>query len=177
MRHSLALLLAALAWATALAIATSKTDECVVGDGHVLAARGSQTRLLPDPRSPAGIHRAVASFAKDIEAARTLCDHAEFELSRIDGATLALPGKFNQAASTILGGSKFNTYTGNQEWVTQAREEGIDIEVTGVKDEEARITFMSGIAIMGTDEQQSIMDNIDRRSGAVKQHWEVLTFI
>lgn len=69
LRHSLALLLAALAWATALAIATSRTDECVVGDGHVLAARGSQTRLLTDQRSSAGVHRAVASFAKDIEAA------------------------------------------------------------------------------------------------------------
>jgi hypothetical protein len=44
------------------------------------------------------------------------------------------------------------------EWAIKLREEGVDLADVGVMDEEARITFRTAVAIMGTDEQQALLD-------------------
>jgi hypothetical protein len=44
------------------------------------------------------------------------------------------------------------------EWATKLREEGIDLAEVGVMDEEARLTFRTAVAILGTDEQQALLD-------------------
>lgn len=94
-----------------------------------------------------------------------MCDRAEFELHKIESASFSLPGRFNRAASTAVGGSKSDTYVSNQDWAIQAREQGVDITDTGVREEEARITFLSGIVIMGTNEQQKrVLDDVDGRT-------------
>ncbi|KAF2451289.1 hypothetical protein P171DRAFT_459384 [Karstenula rhodostoma CBS 690.94] len=103
-------------------------------------------------------HSVCPEHRADLDKARKLCDSAETELSKVYTAGLALPGAFNTAASTIFGGSKAGTYTGNMEWAVKLREEGVDLAEVGVMDEEARITFRTALAIMGTDEQQALLD-------------------
>lgn len=44
------------------------------------------------------------------------------------------------------------------EWAVKLREDGVDLGEIGVMDEEARITFRTAVAIMGTDEQQALLD-------------------
>lgn len=87
-----------------------------------------------------------------------MCDVAELELSEVYNAGLALPGAFNTAASTIFGGSSAGTYSSNMDWAMKLEEEGINFQEMGVMDEEARITFRTAVAIMGTDEQQRLLD-------------------
>ncbi|CAI6276438.1 unnamed protein product [Periconia digitata] len=111
-------------------------------------------------------HTVCPEYRDNIEAARGLCNIAERELSKIDSAGHSLPGSFNNAASTVVGGSKSETYTGNRDWAVQARRDGLDIVETGVNDETARIVFMSGIALMGTFEQQKNLKGVD--DGKVK---------
>ena len=90
--------------------------------------------------------------------ARKLCDIAEVELTKSHIAGLALPGTFNTAASTVFGGSNTGSYTGDKEWAVELKGEGMDIGDMGVMDQEARITFKTGVAIMGSDEQQNMLD-------------------
>ncbi|KAK7179874.1 argonaute siRNA chaperone complex subunit Arb1 [Paraphaeosphaeria sporulosa] len=103
-------------------------------------------------------HSVCPEYREDLDGARKLCDTAEKELSKVYNAGLSLPGAFNTAASTIFGGSKSGTYTGNMEWATKVREDGVDLGEVGVMDEEARITFRTAVAIMGTDEHQALLD-------------------
>lgn len=103
-------------------------------------------------------HSVCDEYRTDLGKARELCDIAESQLPKTHAAGLALPGAFNSAASTIFGGSKAGTYAGNNTWAIQLKEEGVDLGDIGVMDEEARITFRTGVAIMGTDEQQSMLD-------------------
>ncbi|KAF9739294.1 hypothetical protein PMIN06_001013 [Paraphaeosphaeria minitans] len=103
-------------------------------------------------------HSVCPEYRADLDRARKLCDTAETELSKVYNAGLALPGIFNTAASTIFGGSKAGTYTGNMEWAIKLKEDGVNLGEVGVMDEEARITFRTAIAIMGTDEQQALLD-------------------
>lgn len=42
---------------------------------------------------------------------------------------------------------------GDQAWAEELKNEGMEFDVIGIRDEEARIKFMTGIAVMGTDEQ------------------------
>lgn len=44
-------------------------------------------------------------------------------------------------------------YTGDKSWADDMREEGLQMKQIGLRDEEARIKFTTGVAIMGTDEQ------------------------
>jgi hypothetical protein len=103
-------------------------------------------------------HSVCNEYRDSIDAARKLCDTAESELTKTTAAGLALPGSFNCAASTIFCGSKAGTYTGDKEWAIQLKEQGVDLGDPGLMDQEARITFRTGVAILGTDEQQSMLD-------------------
>lgn len=69
----------------------------------------------------------------------------------------ALPGEFNQSASTLFGGSYAGTYIGNKSWATEMKEEGVDLEAVGISEEVARINFSTGVAIMGSDEQYEMI--------------------
>jgi hypothetical protein len=72
-------------------------------------------------------------------------------------AGLALPGDFNKSASAIFGGAHAGTYAGDKSWVNAMKMEGINIEEVGIRDEEARIKFTTGISIMGSDEQCDLL--------------------
>ncbi|PVI03560.1 hypothetical protein DM02DRAFT_247412 [Periconia macrospinosa] len=109
-------------------------------------------------------HNVCPEYRGDIEEARALCDLAEVELSRIDNAGSSLPGSFNLAASTILGVSKSDAYAGFQDWNVETHAEGLTLTDTELRYEEAKIVFMSGIAIIGTDKQQGLMDDIDGKT-------------
>lgn len=79
---------------------------------------------------------------------------AEKELPKVNAAGLALPGDFNRSASAIFSGAHAGVYTGDKAW---AQEEGMQLTELGLRDEEARIKFKTGIAIMGTDEQCDLL--------------------
>lgn len=82
-----------------------------------------------------------------------ICDLAEQELPNVFAAGLALPGDFNKSASTIFGGAHAGMYTGTQAWAKEIRSEGIEFEDTGIRHEEAKIKFATGVAILGSEEQ------------------------
>jgi hypothetical protein len=97
-------------------------------------------------------HNVCDEYREDLLAARKVCDQAEFELAKVYTAGLVLPGPFNLAASTIFGGTQAGTYTGNMTW---ARD--MDMEESGMRDDQARVTFMTGVAILGTDAQYDLI--------------------
>ncbi|KAJ4301658.1 hypothetical protein N0V90_003751 [Kalmusia sp. IMI 367209] len=103
-------------------------------------------------------HSVCDEYRDELEKGRKLCDAAEAELPKTHAAGLALPGAFNSAASTTFGGCKAGAYTGDKEWAIKAKEEGVDLGDPGMMDEEARIIFRTAVAIMGTDEQQRMLD-------------------
>ena len=74
-------------------------------------------------------------------------------MPKVNAAGLALPGGFNKSASVIFGGAQAGIYTGDKAWAEDVRKQGILLEEIGICDEEARIKFMIGVAIMGSDEQ------------------------
>lgn len=113
-------------------------------------------------------HNVCPEYCENIKAARELCYLAEAELLKVDKVRLALPGEFYQAASTIFGGSKSGTYLGNKDWAIEARKDGIDVRDPGMMEEEARVILMSGLAIMGNEEQQDLIDHVTVDGGTAK---------
>jgi len=87
-----------------------------------------------------------------------MCDTAEHELIKVEAAGLALPGDFNTSASTLFGGSYAGLFTGDKAWAQEAQKEGVIVNEMGLRDQEARIKFSTGIAVLGTDEQQDLID-------------------
>ena len=87
-----------------------------------------------------------------------MCDIAESELLKVDAAGLALPGDFNTSASTLFGGSHAGLFTGDKVWAQEAQKEGVSLNEMGIRDQEARIKFSTGVAALGTDEQQGLLD-------------------
>ena len=104
-------------------------------------------------------HSVCPEYRDDLAQALKLCDKAETELPKTYAAGLALPGDFNTAASTLFGGSNAGLYTGDKEWAIKCKQEGVDLQEMGVTDSHARLTFAAGITVMGTDEQQVMMDS------------------
>ena len=92
-----------------------------------------------------------------------MCDKAELELTKVYAAGNALPGAFNKAASTIFGGSYAGTYVGNSAWA-----QDLDLDEFGMRDEEARVTFMVGMAILGTDEQYELLTLPERGVSSIQ---------
>ncbi|KAF2873437.1 Argonaute siRNA chaperone complex subunit Arb1-domain-containing protein [Massariosphaeria phaeospora] len=111
-------------------------------------------------------HSVCDEYRDRLLLARTLCDQAETEMSNVYAAGLALPGAFNKAASTIFGGSWQGTYIGNQSW---AMEEATEVELgdIGMRNEQARVTFLTGVATYGTDAQYDMVKPSAPHPGAV----------
>ncbi|KAF1964599.1 hypothetical protein BU23DRAFT_561793 [Bimuria novae-zelandiae CBS 107.79] len=103
-------------------------------------------------------HSVCPEYNADLAKALKTCGTAEAELHKVYAASRVLPGAFNTAASIIFGGSKAGMYAANQDWAINLKEEGVNLSDVGVMDEEARITFRTGIAIMGTEEQQAMLN-------------------
>lgn len=87
-----------------------------------------------------------------------MCDMAERELIQVDAAGLALPGDFNTSASTLLGGAHAGLFAGDKSWAQEAEKEGVSASGMGLREQEARIKFRIGVAALGTDEQQDLVD-------------------
>ena len=71
----------------------------------------------------------------------------------VDAVSRALPGDFNKSASVMFGGAGAGLYAGAQAWAEESRDQGISMEEIGMRDEEARIKFMTGVAVLGSDAQ------------------------
>jgi hypothetical protein len=87
-----------------------------------------------------------------------VCDIAERELPKSHAAGLALPGDFNKSASAIFGGAQTGMYTSDKSWAADMKKGGITVEEIGIRDEEARIKFTTGVAILGSDEQCDLLE-------------------
>lgn len=98
-------------------------------------------------------HRVCPEYDEQLQKALKICDAAEQELPKVHAAGISLPGDYNKSASTIFGGAQAGTYTGNQSWAEEMKKEGVSVDEIGIRDEEARIKFTTGVAIMGSDEQ------------------------
>ncbi|KAF1937704.1 hypothetical protein EJ02DRAFT_505826 [Clathrospora elynae] len=97
-------------------------------------------------------HNVCPEYADQLGMALTLCDTAERELPKIHAAGLALPGDFNKSASVLFGGAHAGMYTGDKPWAQDLKKDGVNSEKIGIRDEEARIKFLTGIGILGSDE-------------------------
>jgi hypothetical protein len=98
-------------------------------------------------------HNVCPEYDEQLKAALKTCDIAERELAMVSVAGLALPGDFNKSASVVTGGAHAGMYSGNKSWAEDVKNEGIVMDEIGVRDEEAKIKFMTGVAVMGSDEQ------------------------
>lgn len=98
-------------------------------------------------------HKVCPEYNDQLELARKACDIAEQELPMVHAAGLALPGDFNKSASAIFGGAHAGMYTGDKSWAQEANAEGIKTDEIGIRDEVAKIKFMTGVATLGSDEQ------------------------
>ncbi|KAF1919719.1 Argonaute siRNA chaperone complex subunit Arb1-domain-containing protein [Ampelomyces quisqualis] len=96
-------------------------------------------------------HNVCPEYDAQLEKALKVCNLAEQELNKVHAAGLALPGDFNQSASVLLGGAQAGMYAGDKSWVE-------DMNEVGIRDEEARIKFNTGVAIMGSDEQYDMLE-------------------
>lgn len=71
--------------------------------------------------------------------------------SRLDASGLALPGDFDTSASTLFGGATSGVFAGDKSWAQEVRNHGISVDEMGLREQEARIKFSTGIAALGTD--------------------------
>ncbi|KAF2129544.1 hypothetical protein P153DRAFT_340502 [Dothidotthia symphoricarpi CBS 119687] len=104
-------------------------------------------------------HKVCSEYDEQLQIARKLCDTAEQELPKVYSAGLALPGDFNKSASVIFGGSQAGLYTGDKSWAADLKKDGIKLDEIGIRDEEARIKFKIGVAVVASDEQYALMES------------------
>ena len=104
-------------------------------------------------------HNVCPEYDDQLAAALTMCNSAEKELCRVQSAGIALPGDFNRSASVLCGGSQAGLFTGDKHWAEELEKDGVKIERIGIRDEEASIKFHTGVAAMGTDEQNDIVES------------------
>lgn len=91
-------------------------------------------------------HDVCPEYQDDINATRAVCLQAEKELWQIARANAMLPGNFNQACSTIYGGSYQNSYIGDQDWAQDLDGyKGMDLKL-------AKRTFKYGLTANASDE-------------------------
>ncbi|KAL5115672.1 hypothetical protein ACEQ8H_006471 [Pleosporales sp. CAS-2024a] len=103
-------------------------------------------------------HKVCPEYDAQLAKALHVCHIAEQELPKVYAAGLALPGDFNKSASTIFGGSYAALYIGETSWSEEMKSQGIKADEIGVREEEARIKFTTGVAIMGSEEQCSKLE-------------------
>lgn len=105
-------------------------------------------------------HNVCPEYTEALMHARDLCDTAEKELPKVVAAGLALPGDFNMSASAIFGGAYAGQYTGDQSWAKDLQAEGVALGEIGIREEEARVKFKSGVFIMGSDAQVDRLETV-----------------
>ncbi|EDU41989.1 conserved hypothetical protein [Pyrenophora tritici-repentis Pt-1C-BFP] len=103
-------------------------------------------------------HSVCPEYDDQLAAALKICDLAEKELPKVNDIIIAMPGDFNKSASVVFGGAQADIYLGNKPWAQAFKEEGVDIEEIGMRDEEARVKFRTGIAVLGSDEQFDMLE-------------------
>lgn len=114
-------------------------------------------------------HQVCDEHRDQLLLARTLCDKADVELPQAYLAGNALPGAFNVAASTIFGGSHAGLYTGLSSWTAELdEEERKNLEGIGLRNEEAMVTFKTGVAAYGSDEQYDTLDSAGPTLSCIK---------
>jgi hypothetical protein len=104
-------------------------------------------------------HNVCPEYDDQLAAALTMCNTAERELCRVQSAGIALPGDFNKSASVLCGGSQADLFTGDKDWAEELERKGIEIERIGIRNEEASIKFHTGVAAMGTDVQNDVVES------------------
>ncbi|KAK2882657.1 hypothetical protein FQN49_000131 [Arthroderma sp. PD_2] len=92
-------------------------------------------------------HDVCPEYREDILAARKITDNATSELWKAQQASTYAPGDFNTACSTLFGGSFFDSYTEEREWVMDSDRIPFMALTT------ARKVVKFGIAIAGSLEQ------------------------
>lgn len=92
------------------------------------------------------LHRVCPEYAADVEAARKICDKAEFELWEIAQFNRLIPGDFSKATSTLYGGYYAELWLNDQAWAT-TEEKNADITK-----EQALTVFKAAIGIMASEE-------------------------
>lgn len=102
-------------------------------------------------------HRVCPEYDEQLHSSLQMCDSAERELTKVNAAGLRLPGDFNTSASTLFGGSHAGLYTGDKSWAQDMEKEGLALAEIGMRDQEARIKFSTGVVAMGTDDQQHLL--------------------
>ncbi|KAJ4379833.1 hypothetical protein N0V86_005017 [Didymella sp. IMI 355093] len=102
-------------------------------------------------------HRVCPEYDEQLQAALEMCDIAERELVKVDAAGLALPGDFNTSASTLFDGAHAGLFAGDKSWAQKAEIDGVTVNEMGLREQEARIKFSTGVAALGTDEQQDLV--------------------
>ncbi|KAF3033184.1 hypothetical protein E8E12_002308 [Didymella heteroderae] len=102
-------------------------------------------------------HRVCPEYDHQLQAALKMCDVAERELVKVDAAGLTLPGDFNISASTLFGGAHAGLFASDKSWAQEARRDGVSLNEMGLCEQEARIKFSTGLAALGTDEQQELV--------------------
>jgi hypothetical protein len=103
-------------------------------------------------------HTVCPEYDDQLVKALAICDLAERELPKVHAAGLALPGDFNKSASVIFGGAQAGMYSGDKSWAEELKKEGMTVEEIGIRNEEAKIKFGTGIAVLGSDEQYELFE-------------------
>ncbi|KNG46968.1 hypothetical protein TW65_06142 [Stemphylium lycopersici] len=104
-------------------------------------------------------HNVCPEYDDQLAAALQICDTAEEQLPKVNAVGIALPGHFNKSASVVFGGVQAGIYTGDKSWAEEWRREGMQIEEIGIREEVAKVSFGTGLAIMGTDEQFDLYES------------------
>ncbi|KAF2786809.1 hypothetical protein K505DRAFT_259095 [Melanomma pulvis-pyrius CBS 109.77] len=125
--------------------------------GHAPAQIKTACQVLRTFYNYLMVHNVCEEYRDDLLLARNACNKAEFELTKVYTAGLALPGAFNLAASTIFGGTQAGTFTGDSVWA-----QDLSMDDIGMREEEARVTFMTGMAVHGTDAQYDMLTHPER---------------
>ncbi|KAK4574736.1 hypothetical protein LTR86_001577 [Recurvomyces mirabilis] len=103
-------------------------------------------------------HSACPEYHDQLLAARVVCDAAEIELPKLAIVDRSLPGAFNSACSTLLGGSWANARRAKDSWAN-------DGDNIGLERGQADIIVKAGVAAHGSDEQlKSVNDGMSRVS-------------
>jgi hypothetical protein len=103
-------------------------------------------------------HQVCPEYDDQLVKALEVCDIAERELPKVHAAGLAFPGDFNKSASVIFSGAQAGMYTGDKSWAEEMRKDGMTVEKIGIRNEEAKIKFGTGIAVLGSDEQYELFE-------------------
>ncbi|KAF2273593.1 uncharacterized protein EI97DRAFT_480612 [Westerdykella ornata] len=104
------------------------------------------------------LHSVCDEYRSQILAARALCDKAETELPQCYAAATALPGAFNVAASTMLGGYHAGANVTDAGWTTDSERAVWDVRGVGMRVIEAEIIFRAGCLVYGNEALRDLVD-------------------